>query len=86
MNKNELEAKRKQAAAKIKEVAPHIDMLISMLDETKIDLLLIALAGAKILPAEEASDDPNAREALQLARKRDVTFETPSIRPRHEAD
>lgn len=43
-----IEAKRLQAAAKIKEIAPHAEVLIGMLDETKIDLLLIALAGATI--------------------------------------
>lgn len=52
MSKNALEAKRNMAAKKIKEVAPHIDTLISMLDETKVDLLLISLSGAKI-KAEE---------------------------------
>ncbi|WP_164898551.1 hypothetical protein [Mesorhizobium sp. M7A.F.Ca.MR.362.00.0.0] len=46
-----LEAKRKQAVAKIKEIAPHAEVLIGMLDETKIDLLLISLAGATIVAA-----------------------------------
>jgi hypothetical protein len=45
-----IDIKRQKAASKIKEVAQHIDSLINMLDETKIDLLLIALSGATVSP------------------------------------
>ncbi|WP_338811171.1 hypothetical protein V2V90_23830 (plasmid) [Agrobacterium leguminum] len=34
--------KAEAVAAKIKEVAPHADMIIGMLDETKLDMILIA--------------------------------------------
>lgn len=50
-NDKNLDAKRQQAAEKIREIAPHADVLIGMLDETKIDLLLIALAGATLSAA-----------------------------------
>ncbi|WP_292099470.1 hypothetical protein [Mesorhizobium sp.] len=46
-----VQKKRARAVAKIKEVAPHVESLIQLLDETKVDLILIALAGAT-LPAE----------------------------------
>jgi hypothetical protein len=48
-----LDAKRERAAAKIKEVAPHIEALISMLDETRVDLILIALSGETLPGGEE---------------------------------
>lgn len=51
-DKELLDRKRKEAANKIKSVAPHVDMLINMLDETKIDMILIALAGARITNTE----------------------------------
>lgn len=48
-----LDKKRAAAAAKIEEVAPHILSLIALLDETKVDLILIALAGARVSVDEE---------------------------------
>jgi hypothetical protein len=51
-NDANLDAKRKQAVAKIQEIAPHAELLIGMLDETKIDMLLISLAGATIGAAQ----------------------------------
>jgi hypothetical protein len=45
-----LHQKRRQVAERIKEVAPMIAALVGMLDEVKVDLLLIALSGA-FLPA-----------------------------------
>lgn len=45
-----LDAKRERAAARIEEVAPHIRTLIAMMDETKVDLILMAIAG-ETLPA-----------------------------------
>lgn len=49
----DIEAKRARAAAKIKEIAPHIDALIAMLDETRVDLILIALCGETLPGGKE---------------------------------
>lgn len=49
----DLAKKRAAAAAKIKEAAQHIESLIALLDETKVDLILIALAGATLPAVEE---------------------------------
>lgn len=46
-----LEEKRRMVAERIREVAPHIDTLARMLDETKVDLILIALTGARLHPS-----------------------------------
>lgn len=46
-----LASKRQCAAAKIRELAPHVDTLIDLLDETKVDLLLIALC-SETLPGD----------------------------------
>lgn len=35
--------KRDAVATKIKEIAPHADTMLGMLDETRIDMLVIAL-------------------------------------------
>lgn len=43
-----LAAKRARAVARIQELAPHAPLLIGMLDEMKVDLLLIALGGATV--------------------------------------
>lgn len=43
-----LAAKRERAATKIEELAPHARLLLGMLDETKVDLLLIAIGGAHL--------------------------------------
>jgi hypothetical protein len=41
-DKDRKQRKADAVAAKIKEVAPHADMIISMLDETKLDMILLA--------------------------------------------
>lgn len=41
-DKDRKQRKAEAVAAKIKEVAPHADMIIGMLDETKLDMILIA--------------------------------------------
>ena len=41
-DKERKQQKAEAVAAKIKEVALHADMIISMLDETKLDMLLLA--------------------------------------------
>lgn len=41
-DKERHQQKAEAVAAKIKELAPHADMIISMLDETKLDMLLLA--------------------------------------------
>lgn len=40
--------KAEAVAAKIKEVAPHADMIIGMLDETKLDMILIAFGAGSV--------------------------------------
>lgn len=47
-DKKEIESKRAAVASRIKELAPNAEMLVAMLDEVKLDLLLIALAGARV--------------------------------------
>jgi len=42
-DKDRKQRKTEAVAAKIKEVAPHADMIIGMLDETKLDMMLLAL-------------------------------------------
>jgi hypothetical protein len=54
-DRERVEAKRARVVAKIKEVSPHIDYLAGILDETKLDLLLIALAGER-LPASPTQE------------------------------
>ncbi|MCC0018416.1 hypothetical protein [Mesorhizobium denitrificans] len=41
-DKDRKHRKAEAVAAKIKEVAPHADMIIGMLDETKLDMILLA--------------------------------------------
>jgi hypothetical protein len=55
LDSERIETKRARVVAKIKEVAPHIDYLAGVLDETKLDLLLISLAG-ETLPASPAQE------------------------------
>lgn len=43
-----VDAKRLLVAATIQEIAPHANVVLFMLDEVKIDLLLIALVGARL--------------------------------------
>lgn len=42
-DRERIDAKRRAAGAKIREIAPHADMLLSVLDETRLDMLLLAL-------------------------------------------
>lgn len=42
-NRERVENKRRAVAAKIREIAPHADMILGILDETKIDMLLLGL-------------------------------------------
>lgn len=49
-DKIRLDRKRAAVIAKIQEVAPHAPVLIGMLDEVKLDLILIALAGSRVEP------------------------------------
>lgn len=41
-DKDRKQRKAEAVAAKIKEIAPHADMIIGMLDETKLDMILLA--------------------------------------------
>lgn len=43
-----LRVKREMLVARVKDLAPKIDTLVGMLDETKVDLVLIALVGLKL--------------------------------------
>lgn len=45
--------KRERLAAKITEIAPHIDSLIGLLEETKVDIMLIALGVGSVEVRDE---------------------------------
>lgn len=52
--KADLQQKRLAAARTIEELAPNAHVLVGMLDETKIDMLLLALGkGHVVAPGEE---------------------------------
>ena len=56
MSRNQtIDAKRKRVIEVIERTAPHIGQLAGMLDETKLDLILIALAGERISLDEDGS-------------------------------
>lgn len=42
-DKERKQKKAEAVAARIKEIAPHADMIIGMLDETRLDMVLLAL-------------------------------------------
>ncbi|QIV65942.1 hypothetical protein Cp1R7AA1_084 [Mesorhizobium phage Cp1R7A-A1] len=46
--KANVDRKAEAVATKIKEIAPHADMLVRMLDETKLDMLLLALGIGRV--------------------------------------
>ena len=49
-----LNAKRAAVAEKVKEIAPHADALISILDEHRVDLLLLGFGiGELAIPNDE---------------------------------
>lgn len=52
-DKERKQKKAEAVAARIKEIAPHADMIISMLDETRIDMVLLAF-GIGVVSLESA--------------------------------
>lgn len=55
MSKRAIEEKRRRVVEVIERTSPHIGQLVSMSDEVKLDLILIALAGERITISAEAA-------------------------------
>ena len=53
MSRAAIESKRRRVVEVIERTAPHIRELAGMLDEVKVDLILIALAGERLDPTHE---------------------------------
>lgn len=56
-DRNRVTLKQNAVSSRIKEIAPHADMVVGMLDETKLDLLLVALGiGSVEIDSENVKD------------------------------
>lgn len=53
----DIEDKRQRVIDVIERTAPHIDQLVGMLDEVKLDLILIALSGERLSAGSNREED-----------------------------
>ena len=57
MSKAHQQTKARAVSARIKEIAPDADMTIGVLDETRLDLLILALGIGAVELEDESHDD-----------------------------